>query len=89
MNNSNFLLCISLLKDVLTRSFHSLSSSADNPATTVNRDLDRPYQFHSTEGHTKPMTAPAQFGSESWYNQRVPSPQPPATAPLHGKKPTQ
>nr|XP_054765698.1 BTB/POZ domain-containing protein 16-like [Lytechinus pictus] len=62
--------------------------SADNPATTTNRDPDRPYQFHSTEGHDKPMTAP-QFASESWYNQRGPSPQPPATAPVYGKKTTQ
>ncbi|XP_063964086.1 BTB/POZ domain-containing protein 16-like [Lytechinus pictus] len=61
--------------------------SADNPATTTNRDPDRPYQFHSTEGHDKPMTAP-QFASESWYNQRGPSPQPPATAPVYGKKTT-
>ncbi|XP_072177460.1 BTB/POZ domain-containing protein 16-like [Diadema setosum] len=57
--------------------------TADNPATSVNRDLEKPYKFFYGEEHEKPKTAP-QLSSSSRdgdYNQRLPSPKPPATAP--------
>lgn len=57
-------------------------SAAENPATMVNRDPERPYQFSASGVERRPHTTHESRSRDYPTNQRSPSPpRPPRTAP--------